>query len=166
MAEIFELINDIALSYDGDLILDENDDLRIISSIEWFKREINKILKTKLGEWKSDPNIGMDLENFHGQANNRNVAINIKKEIQRALTLDNFQFPGQFEIQVIPISTSEITIYIIYNILGDNYNIVKLMYDLNNGILQSTYDELESEINYAKNYKKEQKNLYLKALMR
>lgn len=166
MAQVFDLINDVALSYDGDLILDDNGDLQTISGIEWFKREVNKIIRTRLREWRSEPDIGMDTEDFTGRINSRETAVDIKRRILEALTIDNFQSPGQFDIQVVPVSSNEISIFITYNIMGESYSVSKLLFNLDRNISQPITDELVSETqNTMPNKKKEVNNKYLKALM-
>lgn len=161
MAQIFDLINDIALSYDGDLIIDESQDLLLISGIEWFKREVNKIIRTNLREWRSEPDIGANLEEFIGSVNSKETAESIKLKLLEAITIDNFQFPGQFEVKIIPVSTDKLTIYITYNIIGENYAISKLIYSLDSGVSIPINDELEKEIKIQPQHVKEVKNKYL-----
>jgi hypothetical protein len=165
MAEVFELINDIALSYDGDLMFDDTQDLKLISGIDWFKREVNKIIRTKLREWRSEPGIGLNLDEFTGRQNTKQTANELQSKLLDALTLDNFQFPGQFDVKIIPVSNSDITIYITYNIIGQVYQISKLIYSLDRGISQHINDEfkLTPERTIPKQ-KKEENNFYLKAL--
>lgn len=165
MAQIFDLINDIALSYDGDLLISENNDLKIVSSIDWFKREVNKIVRTNLRDWKSEPDIGVDLDEFIGKLNNKETASEIKNKLLEALHIDNFQFPGEFDIKVIPTSTFELSIYISYNVVGEHYSIGKLIYNLDKGISKAIFDELDNKTEYTKpQNKKNIKNKYLNAL--
>lgn len=165
MAQIFDLANDITLTYDGDLAIDETQDLSEITSIEWFKREVNKILRTKLGEWKSEPDIGLNIEDGIGKPNTREFANEIKEKIQEALSIDGFNFPGQFDVKVIPTSIDKISIYITYNVIGDSYRMAKVIYDLDRGISLPIFDEYDEQSQLKiLNKKPQTKNKYLSIL--
>lgn len=167
MAQLFELINDITLSYDGDLLLDDTNDLQLISGEEWFKREVNKIVRTKVREWRSEPDIGIDLTDNIGKQNTRENAEDLRERILEALTLDNFQFPGEFNIKIVPTDVDKLTIYITYNVLGETLNINKLIYDINKGLSVPIVDELDTKTQKpAPSKRKENANVYLNSLKR
>lgn len=166
MAEVFDLINDIALTYDGDIVIDEDNDISLINGIEWFKREVNKIIRTNLREWRSEPDIGANLNDFTGNNNTRNTAAEIRKKILEAITIDNFQFPGEFDVRVLPTSNDKLSIYITYNVIGESHSIGKLIYDLDRGISLPIYDEFDNKTQKLKpKYNKETKNKYLTSLI-
>lgn len=166
MAQLFDLINDIALSYDGDIIVDENNDTRIINGIDWFKREVNKLVRTNLRDWRAEPDIGLDLEDHIGKINNRENAEELREKVLEAITVDSFQFPGEFEVRVVPTSVDSLTIYITYNIIGERINISKLIFNLNKGLSVAIPDELEvsEERKLPSRQKREIKNVYLNSI--
>ena len=162
MASIFDLTSDVILTYDGDIAIDDDQDISSINGIEWFKREINKIIRTHIGEWRSEPGIGICLNDYVGESNTKDTADDIRDKILSAITIDGLGSPGQFDIRVIPTSINNITIYISYTIAGDTYNIAKMIFELDKGLSVPIFDEYdESTINKITNHRSNKSNKYI-----
>ena len=135
---------DIAMSLDGDLLVDQTGDLRIINGEEWFKREINKIVKTDNPEWETHPNIGASLSKFIGKINSRSTAKDIEHSIRTGV---GEQFPEwALDVRVVPTSKDSVRVFISFLMQGGTSNILELSFDFSTGALTAGSDPLVERV--------------------
>lgn len=80
---------DLDFTYDGDLILGFDGDLQDTSRdlLLSIQNEIQSIAKSALTDWREDPNIGADLDDFVGEPNNRATAEDMQARMESALSI-------------------------------------------------------------------------------
>ena len=76
---------DIATTFDGDLELSNNGDLKIGSSMETYKAVANFMLRTDFGDYAPDKSIGCNLGSFVGELNNSDTHQDMEYSINRVL---------------------------------------------------------------------------------
>ena len=137
---LFDGLIDVAISPDGDLLV-ENNDLKQVRGFEWFAQEVNKILRSG-NDWYFAPNAGASLDMFYGQNNTREIAKQVEERIITKITQQGINFPAELVVRTIPISRDEIKVYI--NLIYENQSISvdKLVFDLQKGTLKET-EEIE-----------------------
>lgn len=125
---------DIALSKDGDLIIDTSKDVRMARSVEALEQGINFRINTDLRDMFMHPGLGNKLKELVGKRNTREVAESGRADIVSCLTYGEFIDPNDLMVVALPIDSSNILYHVeIYN---DTYVVYKfdLMCDLENGI--------------------------------
>lgn len=141
---LFQGIVDIAMSEDGDLVI-EKGDLKLHNGINWLISEIQKILKTCNPEWRIHPNVGVGLDEFIGQPNNREVGKFIERKIREKIKAEGLDYPGDVDVQVVPISVSDIMIYINLKIGEQNIFLSKVIYDYSKGLITQSAETMVPE---------------------
>lgn len=136
MADVFAGLYDIKMTLDGDLVIDAGD-IGLVNGIDWFVQEVNKIVRTNNPEWELHPNVGASLEDFAGQPNVREVGRAIEERLHAKITEDNIQFPGTLSIKVVPVSISDIKVYINLEIEDRTVPVSHVVFDYNNGVLRT-----------------------------
>ena len=134
--ELFGGLTDIAMTPDGDMIL-ENNDLKSVKGIDWCIQEINKILKSS-NDWAFAPNAGVALDRFYGAMNTRDTASQIESLITSKITQQRINFPATVKVTVVPLSRDSIKIYISLNYSGQVIPITAVLFDLQQGIIYDT----------------------------
>lgn len=108
---------DFDFTWDGDFVLDTQGDLKDTSEdrLLSIRNEIFTIVKSSLGDWREDINVGADLDDFVGEPNNRSTAAGIQTRLESALSeLINL---GDLNIQVTPVSIYKVLISLTLEIL-------------------------------------------------
>lgn len=136
-----ELLNnldriDLYWSEAGDFII-ENGDIKDTSRNlgAGFIDEVERRIKSSMGDWKLDPTFGASINRFQGQSNNQKTWQEIHAVIAHALTKDLFVYPDSIEINIAPIDVDEIAIRVDFTkgldiLLGDELPTVKVVYNL------------------------------------
>ena len=151
----FRWLSDIGMTLNGDLMVDSTGDLAIVDGWEWLYREINKRIRTNNPSWRNHSGIGCSLNDFIGQPNTPEVAKEIRRRIKSVLSIDNIAYPGEIEVDVIPLENSGITIHITVRISGNIIDLQKLIFDYSNGVIQ----EIDEQTTIAIDMPKETKHI-------
>lgn len=125
---------DIALSEDGDLILDPDNDIAIVNSIDAFAQEIEFRLKTDKRDMFLHSEFGNELKEQIGQRNTREVAERGRADIISCLTYGGLIDPLDLLVVAIPVDSNTLMYHI--EVRNNNYTAYKtdLICDLENGI--------------------------------
>ena len=103
---------DIYFSIDGDILFGEDNTIKIASSNnnELFVSQIYRRLLSRSSDWQ-DPNvICANLNDFFGLQINQFLLNQIKQRIFDSLVSDNLMQPGDFNINVFLVNTSNVII--------------------------------------------------------
>lgn len=138
--ELFSGLEDIATTPDGDIII-ENGDIKMVSGIDWFIQEVNKILRSGV-DWYFAPNAGVDLEQFYGRVNSAELGRQIEELVKTKITRQNLNYPADLSVKVVPISISELKLYITLIFDRQTVSVTKMIYNLQNGLMKSTEDDV------------------------
>lgn len=76
---------DIATTFDGDLELSDNGDVRVGTSLDTYKAIVNFMLRTDFGDYAPDTSIGCNLGSFVGELNNSDTHQDMEYNINRVL---------------------------------------------------------------------------------
>ena len=144
MSELFQALKDIAMTNDGDIILDMSD-VRYTRGVEWFIQEVNKILRSSNNEWFYAPSAGAHLERFYGENNTRAVAVNIEQTIKSKIERQKLNFPATLSVRAVPLSKSELKLYITLMYGNENIGVSSLVFDMQQGNLKETTDIISSQ---------------------
>jgi hypothetical protein len=138
--------DDIMLTLEGDLVIDESGDFRMTTGFDWLAREMNKRVRTINPEWKQHPTIGANVETFAGRMLNHSLLAEIKNQITDSITRWGLQEPGDIDVRVVPVSHDEIAIYIFFTIAGVRQNLSKLVFNFDNGNVQYVEDRTAHDL--------------------
>lgn len=150
----FRWLSDIGMTLDGDLMVDSTGDLAIVDGWEWLYREINKRIRTNNPSWRNHAGIGCSLNDFIGQPNTPEVAQEIRRRIKSVLSVDSIAYPGEIEVDIIPLGNSGIAIHITVRISGNIVDLQKLIFDYSNGTIQeideqsTIYTDMPKEVKH------------------
>ena len=75
-----------------------------------FIQEIRSRIGHTAGTWRTNPNIGSNIDEFEGQPNTPLTGDRIRADINFALTKDSFLDISEFEVIPVPVSRSEILV--------------------------------------------------------
>jgi hypothetical protein len=123
---------DLALTLDGDFIIDETGDLKIVSEFECTADDINMAVKTQKNDSEVFPQFGADLEELIGQPNTREVGDDGRNKIIEELVNNKIVNSDDLEVVPIPIDDS-ITYYIVVE-QGAEKKIVEHTLNLNDSV--------------------------------
>jgi len=137
VADLFTGLVDIGMSYDGDLMVDEDGDLAKVEGFDWLCREVSKRIRTENPEWVGHPTIGANLGDFIGQPNTAGMAKIIRKRVKHTISKGNIAFPGEFSVRVVPIRRDAIMIMIYLNLAGHRTELEKVIYSFGRGVVES-----------------------------
>jgi hypothetical protein len=152
MADYYIGMTDIGMTLDGDLMVDDSGDLRLVEGFDWLSREVGKRIRTDNPSWVGHPSIGVGMSDFQGHPNMPDTAKSLRKRIKYVLQQDNISYPGEFNVRIVPIRSDGIMIFIYLDLAGSRVEIQRLIYDFSNGISQSmeesntTYQPLPQEV--------------------
>lgn len=76
---------DIATTFNGDLVLDGRGDLKIADTLETYKGAANFVLRTDYGDYAADNNVGCNLGTFIGEPNTPESHAKMENAINRTL---------------------------------------------------------------------------------
>lgn len=150
---------DIKMSYDGDLLLDENGDLALSQGFDWLTREVNKRLRSTASDWADYPNIAADLDSFIGKLNTRKTATEIRENIVKALQNEPLT-TSAINVKIVPISYDAIMCIVSYIDRDTLVEISRFVYDFNNGVAQPIEEE-DVETHQAIETHRKPENIYV-----
>lgn len=97
---------DLAVTFDGDLILDGRGDLKLANSLESYKAASNFVLRTDYGDYAPDQNVGCNLGSYIGQLNTPKVHSSMEYSISKVLENEIFA-SSDVDITVVPFDVDE-----------------------------------------------------------
>ncbi len=130
---------DLTLTEDGDISLisrDEGKDISITSRHNVVKQNVMCRLFTQNPDWYTYPRLGANLEDFLGEPNTERVANQIKENIIRALTFDNFIRLSDLDIYPLPINESQIIFYITIDQEAESPISIPVPFSLDEGFMK------------------------------
>ena len=88
----------------------EMGDIRDTSSdpLRSIEQEITTRLKSRVGDWVSDPHLGADLDDFIGEPNTKSLAKDIDLQIRSSLTADGLVAMRDLDITSLPMDVHSI----------------------------------------------------------
>lgn len=134
---------DLDWSWDGDFLVDSTGDLKDTSDdlLLSVRNEISSLVKSELGDWREDSNIGATLSDFVGEPNNRETAENIQARLESQLS--QVVFLKDLSVRVTPVHIYRVLIMLSLEVLPTPEN------GLQSGEVLSTsflYDYLENGV--------------------
>lgn len=115
---------DAAWSFDGDYQIGHDGDLKDTSSDYLLSvvNEIQTVVKSEFGDWAKDPNVGANLSDFVGEANDRDTGKAIEDRIRSRIVAIGIVRPEDLKIGVLPVSRHEVMISISVNATATSLN--------------------------------------------
>jgi hypothetical protein len=136
MASLYDSV-DLDFTWDGDYIIDSSGDLKDTSDdyLKSIQNEIFSIVKSSVGDWKEDPQLGADLDDFIGEPNDRNTAANMKARLQSSLT--QVVNAKDLSVRIVPVHLHKVLIIINLEVIptaqnkmrGGNSVTINFLYD-------------------------------------
>ena len=149
MPKVYDNI-DFFWSFDGDLSLDDNSDIRDTSydRLRSIRQVIETIVKSDKGDWRLQQNLGGNLSTFVGEKNSRALGDRIRKQLISAFMIDGIFDISDLTIKIVPLSISTILIRVELYFLSNER--VKESNKLN---LTFAYDYVDNNVyNYSERY--------------
>jgi hypothetical protein len=108
---------DLAWSWDGDLAIDDNGDIKDTQSnyLLALADTIQAVVKSESFDWEKDPLLGANLSDFQGEPNTRDVGKAIEDQIKIALTSQRIVNNGDVKVRVVPVHANQVMISIVVN---------------------------------------------------
>ena len=100
---------DIALTVDGDLVLDDTGDFATINGVAVLQQEVLFRLRTTLGDYLYQMQCGTELSSLIGKPNSQETANKGEETIRRSLTHDGLLDDSTLEIISFPLNNSTIS---------------------------------------------------------
>lgn len=97
---------DIKTSFSGDIEIDSKGDLQLADALESTRSAINFVLRTDLGDYAPNPNLGCNLGTFIGERNLRDTHEDMEYSCKIGLTREVVQ-PQDLIVDVVPFSDNE-----------------------------------------------------------
>lgn len=120
-------IGDIEVGYNGDIACCYDDDVLVESII--FR------LKTYAGDYELEPACGASLEDFIGEPNTAELGDSVRTRVVAALTHDGLIDDHRLEVQVAPLSSTQLVISVSVSGTRGTFTILSSL-DLLTGRLQ------------------------------
>lgn len=113
---------DLDFTWDGDLILDENQDLKdtsynLLASIQ---NEIFSTIKSDIKDWREDPSIGADLGDFVGEPNTSVTGKAIQDRIKSSLSY--LVSPNDLAVRVVPVGVNRVMVTLTLQVIATPEN--------------------------------------------
>lgn len=128
---------DLDFTFDGDFIINGQGDIKDTSEdlLLSFRNEIASIVKSNLEDWREDPSIGANLEDFVGEPNTKDIADAVKSRIASALSLIIRE--SDVSIKAVPVNVHKLLVIITIEVLATPENrlvagesiVVNFLYD-------------------------------------
>lgn len=113
---------DFDWSFDGDLIIDDDGDIKDTSDdhIRSLLNEIQTIVKSETQDWRDNPEVGAGLSDFIGEPNDRTTARDLQARLENAIGLIvNRQ---DLSVRIIPFHIHKVAILIAVQALSTPNN--------------------------------------------
>jgi len=97
--------NDLAWTSRGDYVVAHNGDIMDTNTdpLRSLYQEVKTRIKSNIGDWKLNQNVGASLGDFVGEPNNKMTAESIKTRIKTSLTKDGFINSKDIKIKYMPV---------------------------------------------------------------
>lgn len=98
--------SDIASSFSGDLCVADNGDILVADSLATYKSAANFLLRTDYGDYAPNGNVGSNLGNYIGEANESETYSNMERDARNSLIIDLFE-KTDVSVDVVPFDINE-----------------------------------------------------------
>ena len=126
---------DIQSTFEGDLVLDSNGDLKLANPLDTYKSAANFLLRTDFGAYAPDKSVGCNLGSFVGKLNTQEnqefMAYNINRVLQNQIFNVN-----DIEATVVPFDLEEVLCVVK---IGGFYLIDGIIQPVNGEVLTYTF---------------------------
>ena len=156
--------NDLLLTYGGGAVVSDDGDLKMTSDMDALSREISRRLRTTNPAWKHYPLIGVGLEDFAGEANTRELALEITKHVNYELNKDNIAYPGSLFCRVVPVDDESCILFVFMKDQTGTMLIDREVFAYSDGIAGHLYDPEEATEPKATGIHSVPKNPYLRKI--
>lgn len=103
--------NDLFFSSEGDYAIDENRKDLLDTSLLKLRNRVQQAstrIQSNKGDWRHQPSVGADLGDFFGASNTQEVGNKLRTRILNELTKEGLFSPGEVQIEVVPLSKTEL----------------------------------------------------------
>lgn len=109
MASNYDSI-DLDWTWSGDFIIGDDGDLQDTSEdlLLSLVNEMTTVVKSSVGDWAEEINVGADLDDFIGEPNTREVGLQIQTRLESALSL--IMNPNDINVRVTPVHIHKVLI--------------------------------------------------------
>ena len=125
---------DIRVDNDGDLQVDSNGDFKLADSRRTTAQDVMFRIRTQIGDYKPHPGLGANLATMYGKENNRYNGSMIEELVKRSLTIDSRFTPGEFKVDVVPVSKTTVSVFVVFNQIftdADDSNPLVISFNMN-----------------------------------
>lgn len=109
---------DLALTGDGDLMLNESGDLALVEGPSFVVQSVYNRIKSVTVDWFYD-NIGADLIDFLGYPNTRDTAKCIEARLISTLTAGGLLDTDSIFVKVVPVSRTTLSAFVFIKLTED-----------------------------------------------
>ena len=110
---------DLKMTEDGELVIGPDGDFMISLDSDALEETIMFRLKTYSGDFSIDPHVGASIESIIGEDNSPETGAIVEALVYNSLTNDGLLDPQDFNLEVFPVSKTEIAILAIIRPSGD-----------------------------------------------
>lgn len=105
---------DIDLSWDGDLLVDNNGDIKRNSDdyIRATETAVQIIVKAEFKDWEGDPAFAANLSDFIGEPNTRENGRKIEQRVKSRIVTMGIAEASDITVRVVPIGNHELAIIV------------------------------------------------------
>lgn len=130
---------DLLFSSSGDFLVDEEtgdfkDTKRVL--LRSLSQQINMVVSSSLGDWKTSPQVGANIAAFVGKPNTENTGLAIQAQVFQSLINQIGLSSEELRVLVLPVSKTGVAILIKVSPIGQREQVV----------LSYTYDTRDNKI--------------------
>lgn len=126
------IAQDISTTFDGDLEVSANGDVKLADSYESHKSAVNFLIRTDKGEYRPDKRIGCNLGSFIGDHHTEEMHVAMEDTIRENISKFVLS-PSDMQVHVMPLSENSAGVFLA---IGGQYS------DNNGGILDTAAPEI------------------------
>lgn len=136
---------DIDFTWDGDMKVGPDGDLMSTAddAIRALENELRTIIKSERGDWKAQPNIGSDINEFLGEANTRELGRRLEERVRSRLTQPGPVLTEDLIVRAVPVHKHSILMIISVSAIATQNN--RLQFG-DRVTVSLTYDTIEDNI--------------------
>lgn len=115
---------DLDWEWDGDYLVDGTGDIQDTSDdlIRAFENEMRTIIKSEIGDWKAQLDLGSSLHEFVGQPNTKELGGRIEQQVVAALTRFDTVAKSDLSVRAVPVHRHILMLVISVNALATRNN--------------------------------------------
>ncbi len=115
---------DLSFSWNGDLEISPNGDLFDTSDdqIEALRQNVVDVVRSVTGDWEFNPLAASDLVDYLGEANSRETAARMRKQLFAALVTHVNIASGDLGVKIVPLNHETVSILIAVSALPTGNN--------------------------------------------